>query len=287
MKNSVLQELQDFLTCFKKERQGKVIQVKEAILSSTSGKAKVMLDVSTSSPFVTPHDVTDMLNDHTKHLMNHLYYMLENGFVNFFKTLNPSSDPCSVSGIPQAPSSSAQHETLENPLYSMPKNFTMSTLPSRPETAMVISPPIVEPFHSIPSLATTRRTIELANFVPPYQMVTYSTPPIPPRDTGVPRGSVPDCYFKKYGMPDRVPRTDPRGSSVNSFEECLAVVREDIKKQIRETFGVELSNKSRAYQKCILHILIWFPIPWVGAPPILLSSMGRTIGLHGSTLVNI
>jgi hypothetical protein len=43
-----VRELQEFLICFKKEMQGKVTQVKEVILPSTSGKAKVMPDVSTS-----------------------------------------------------------------------------------------------------------------------------------------------------------------------------------------------------------------------------------------------
>jgi hypothetical protein len=63
-------ELQEFLACFK-ERHGKVTQIKEAILPSTSGKAKVTTAISTSSPSVTPGDVTGMLNDHTKHLTNH------------------------------------------------------------------------------------------------------------------------------------------------------------------------------------------------------------------------
>jgi hypothetical protein len=182
--------------------------------------------------------------------------MLENGLVKIFKTLNPSSDPTSVSGIPEAPSSSTQHEKLENPPYGMLKNFTlgqappvMSTLPLRPETAMVISPPILELLNSIPSLATTSRTNELANFVPRYQMVSYSTPSIPPRGTGVPRGPVLDYYFSKYGTPDRVPRTKTRGSYINSFEECLAAVWEDFKKQMGKTFGVELTNKSHVYQK--------------------------------------
>jgi hypothetical protein len=40
------------------------------------------------------------------------------------------------------------------------------------------------------------------------------------------------------------------GGSVNSFEECLAAVREDFKRQMRETFGVELSTKSSI--PCIL-----------------------------------
>jgi hypothetical protein len=96
-----------------------------------------MSAVSTSSPSVTPEDVTSMLNDHTKHLTNHLHYMLENSLVKIFKTLNPSADSGSIFGTLQAPSSSAQHEALGNPSYVMLKNFTpsqappiMSTLPS-------------------------------------------------------------------------------------------------------------------------------------------------------------
>jgi hypothetical protein len=161
-----------------------------------------------------------MLNDHTKDLANHLHYMLENGLVKIFKTLNPSADSSSVFGTTQVPSILAQHEVLENPVYDMPKNFTpsqtalvMSTLPSRSETAMVISPPIVEPLNNIPSSAAMSRTNDLASFVPPYQMVAYSTPPILPRGMGIPRGLVPDYYFNdKYGAPDRVPRTKPRGA---------------------------------------------------------------------------
>jgi hypothetical protein len=290
-----VRELQEFLACFKKERQGKVTDVKEIILPSNSGKTKVMPDVSTSFSSVTPKDVTGTLNDHTKHLINHLHYMLENGLVKIFKTLNPSADSGSAFGTPQAPSSSAHHEALENPLYDMLKNFTpsqappvMSTLPSRPETAMVISPPIVEPLNNIPSSVAMNQTNELASFVPSYQMVAYSTPPIPPRGTGIPRGLVPDYYFNnKYDSPDRVSRTEPRGASVNSFDECLAAVREDFKKQIRETFGVELSSKSRIYQKLYPSYfdLVPYLVGW--RTPILFSSVERTIGLRGSTLVNI
>jgi hypothetical protein len=95
-------------------------------------------------------------------------------------------------------------------------------------------------------------------------MVTYSIPPIPPRGMGVPRGLVPDYYFNKYGTLDRVTRTKPRGGSVNSFEECLAAVREDFKRQMWETFLVELSNKSRVYQKSYpSHFdLVPYPVGW-------------------------
>jgi hypothetical protein len=77
-----------------------VTQVREAILPSTSGKDKVIPAVSTSSPSVTPKYVTGMLNDHTKHLTNHLHYILKNGLVKIFKTLNPSADSSSVFGTP-------------------------------------------------------------------------------------------------------------------------------------------------------------------------------------------
>jgi hypothetical protein len=45
-----VRKLQEFLTCFKKERQGKITRVKEVILPSNSGKTKIMPNVSTSSP---------------------------------------------------------------------------------------------------------------------------------------------------------------------------------------------------------------------------------------------
>jgi Ni,Fe-hydrogenase I large subunit len=103
---------------------------------------------------------------------------------------------------------------------------------------VVISPLILEPLNSVHSLATMSRTNELASFVRPYQTVMYSTPPIPPRDTGVPRGLVPDYYVNKYGTLERVSRTKTIGGCIHSFEECLAMVREDFKKQMREIFGV-------------------------------------------------
>jgi hypothetical protein len=149
-------------------------------------------------------------------MIDQLKYMIEDVLI-FFKTLSISSDPYSVSGTPQAPSTLAPLEPSENPLYGMPKGFTpsqappiMSALPSRPKTAMVISPTIFELLNSMPSLATTSRTSELANFVPPYPIVVHSTPPIPPMGTGIPRGPVSDYYFNKYSVSDRIPRTEPK-----------------------------------------------------------------------------
>jgi hypothetical protein len=121
-----------------------------------------MPDVGTSPPSITPEDVSDMLNDHSKHMTNQLKYMLEDDLVKHFKTLSTSSDPYSILGTPQASSSSTPPEPLENPPYGMLKGFTpsqtpsiMSALPSRLETAMVMSPPIVEPLNSIPTSTTT------------------------------------------------------------------------------------------------------------------------------------
>jgi hypothetical protein len=95
-------------------------------------------------------------------------------------------------------------------------------------------------------------------------MVVYSTPPIPPRGMGVSRGPASGYYISKYGTPDRAPRTETRGGSVNSFEECLVVVREDIEKQMWETFGIELSNMSCIYQKLYpSHLdLVPYPMGW-------------------------
>jgi hypothetical protein len=116
----------------------------------------------------------------------------------------------------------------------MPKDLTsrqapptMSTFPPKPEIAMVMSPSLVEPLDSLPWLATTSQTNGLANFVPPYQMVVHSIPPIPSMGTGIPCSPVPNYYFNKYGTPDRIPRTEPGRVLINSFEECLATIRED------------------------------------------------------------
>jgi hypothetical protein len=95
-------------------------------------------------------------------------------------------------------------------------------------------------------------------------MVAHSIPPIPPTGTGIPRGLVPDAYFNRYGTPDVLPRVEPRRGPVNSFEECLAAVREEFKKQIWETFGVEWSSKSCIYQKMYPSYFdsIPYPIGW-------------------------
>jgi hypothetical protein len=157
-----------------------------------------MSNVSISSPSFTPEDVFGMLNDHSKHMTNQLKYMLEDDLVKIFKTLSTSSDPYSIPRNPQASSSSALLEPLENPSYGMPKGFTpsqappvMSTLPPRPEIAMVMSLLIVEPLNSTLSSATTGQANELANFVHHTEQ-SRNIPPISPTGTRIPHGPVPD-----------------------------------------------------------------------------------------------
>jgi hypothetical protein len=77
--------------------------------------------------------------------------MLEDGLVKIFKTLSISSDPSSVLDNQHTSCSSALHASLENPLYGMANNFTLSqappaisTLPPQPKKAIVVNPPMVE-----------------------------------------------------------------------------------------------------------------------------------------------
>jgi hypothetical protein len=57
---------------------------------------------------------------------------------------------------------------------------------------------------------------------------------------GIPQGPVLDSYFNKFSAPDMVPHVEPRRTPIKSYEECLAIIREDFKEQMKETFGFEL-----------------------------------------------
>src|SRR5688572_18872634 len=63
---------------------------------------------------------------------------------------------------------------------------------------MVVYPEQPEPIATIPSSVIPSRTNELANFIPPYTLVAYNVPPIPPQGTGIPYGPVPDEVFDSY-----------------------------------------------------------------------------------------
>ena len=87
--------------------------------------------------------------------------------------------------------------------------------------------------------------------------MAYSTPPLPPIDTGVPYGPVPDSYFSgsplqtshaPISLPEFPPHasvpSDPQASSLqpnNNFKDQLANI-------LRE-FGLEPKGRARAYQK--------------------------------------
>jgi hypothetical protein len=119
----------------------------------------------------------------------------------------------------------------------------------KPESAIVLSPPMIVLITIIPSLTTISRTNKLDNFIPPYRIVAYSTPPIPPMCTGVPQGLVPDSYFNKFSAHNRIPCVEPRSTPITNMEECLVVIIADFNKQHRETFVVDLQSKSCLYQK--------------------------------------
>jgi hypothetical protein len=51
---------------------------------------------------------------------------------------------------------------------------------------------------------------------------------------GIPPDPEPESYFNRYNAPNRVHAVESRSRSINSYE-CLAVTREDLKKQKRET----------------------------------------------------
>jgi hypothetical protein len=84
------QELQEFLSCFKKDRQGKITQVMEAILPSTSGTTEVTHNVSILAPSVTHEFVYDMLVYYYKNMENQMQQMIEERIDKFVRNLDIS-----------------------------------------------------------------------------------------------------------------------------------------------------------------------------------------------------
>jgi hypothetical protein len=81
-------KLQEFLTCFKKDRQGKITQVKEAVLPSTSGMTEVTHNVGISAPSVTHEFVYDML----RNMENQMQQKIEERIDKFVRNLDISYD---------------------------------------------------------------------------------------------------------------------------------------------------------------------------------------------------
>ena len=97
--------------------------------------------------------------------------------------------------------------------------------PAMQTNALVMSPTSVEPITSIPNLITNRLN-ELANFVPPYRTVAYSTPPIPPGGTEISHGPVPNETFsamKASAHPP--PSSTSTRSPIAHIEECIAHIK--------------------------------------------------------------
>jgi hypothetical protein len=127
-------ELQEFLTSFKKERQGKVTQVKEAILPSTSCMTEVTHNVSISAPSVTQEFVYDMLVDYSKNMENLMQQMIEERKDKFVRNLDISYDSPTVHVYQHALHSSAIHVTLESTQFNTPLNYFPSQAPSARDT---------------------------------------------------------------------------------------------------------------------------------------------------------
>jgi hypothetical protein len=146
----------------------------------------------------------------------------------------------------------------------------MSTLPPKSETALVLNPPMVEPLDNIHSSAIPSQTNELDNFVSSYQTITYNTPPTPPMGTEIPHGMMPNSYFNKFNAPNRVPRFEPRRNLINSYEDYLDTIREDLKKPRRNPIKPSCSSSSPPH-RTLIH-------PYATAP-LCLSSTSSTITL--------
>jgi hypothetical protein len=101
--------LQEFLTCFKKDRQGKITQVKEVILPSTSSTTEVTHNVSISAPSVTHEFVYDMLVDYYKNMKNQMQQMIEERIDKFGRNLDISYDSPTAHVNQHALNSSAIH----------------------------------------------------------------------------------------------------------------------------------------------------------------------------------
>jgi hypothetical protein len=116
-------EPQEFLVCFKKDRQCNVTQVKQVILLSPDKTSEVTCNVSTSFPSISFEDVSNMLVDHSKNVSNQMECMIQDGVAKSLKMLNISSDLLTTHANQHALSSSALHVPLENPQFGMLMNY--------------------------------------------------------------------------------------------------------------------------------------------------------------------
>jgi hypothetical protein len=142
-------ELQEFLACFKKDRQGKITQVKEAILSSTSGTTEVTHNVSISVPSFTHEFIYGMLVDYYKNMKNQMQQMVEERIDKFVRNLDISYDSPTAYVNQHALNSSAIHAPLESTQFNMTLNYFPSQTPSARDTFIDIEVPKSETVFSL------------------------------------------------------------------------------------------------------------------------------------------
>jgi hypothetical protein len=134
-------ELQEFLTCLKKNRQGKITQVKDVVLPSTSGTTEVTHNVSISTPSVTHEFVYDMLIDYYKNMENQMQQMIEERIDKFVRNLDISYDSPTAHVNQHALNSSAIHLPLESTQFNTSLNYFPSQAPSARDTFLDIEVP--------------------------------------------------------------------------------------------------------------------------------------------------
>jgi hypothetical protein len=88
MKAAEEKDLQEFIACFKRDRQRLVTEVKQAILLSINNTAKVTPNVGTSSPSVSYEDVSNMFVHHCKIMINQMQQMILDSIAKSFTNLN-------------------------------------------------------------------------------------------------------------------------------------------------------------------------------------------------------
>jgi hypothetical protein len=149
------QELQEYLACFKKDRQGKITQVKEAVLPSTSGSIEVTHNVSVPAPSVTHEFVYDMLVDYYKNMENQMEQMIEERIGKFVRNLDISYDSPTAHVNHHALNSSAIHVPLESTQFNTSLNCFSSQAPSSRDSFLDKEMPKGEIVFSLPMVQLT------------------------------------------------------------------------------------------------------------------------------------
>lgn len=218
------EDLEAFLSSFKKDRQGNITPVRNVNFPPLIDEQ----DEITVSKVFSPEQVAVI-----ESLVSKGNVMTYNSFVasaNAQKNMPPSSS--STVGISENPSSTLPNSSAP-PMqqYNMPLNFYSSQT-----NQLVAAPAYPNPIMSVPNSASTPN-----HFV---------TPPIGRSMFGLPPnyGSAPIPQVAPLASTHAAPMSLPQASSSTS-DPILAKLREDLHKMFLDTFGNEPKVKSRVYQK--------------------------------------